>query len=304
MTYQAPEPVEAAAGASHPSVDRLADLHEELLAPAEAAAVRAHLAGCQECSDTLTALSELTDLLGADEPPAMPVDVALRLDAALAAEAARATEVTEAAATAGPQPRPAGRAAPAAPPTRTDRHSRPGRPAFRRRARLLLATAGCLAVLGLGAALLESGTAAGPSGSAADRNAAAVTGTAPGGSAQQAESGTLYSADRLPAQVRQLLADQSSGPGKSVPHATSQTQDATPTTQLPACVRSAVGSDAGDSPLAVGHGSYASTPVDVYVFPIAADPSHLDVYLLDAGCALHAGAAPAAVELHQVVPAH
>lgn len=297
MTYQAPEPVEAAAAASHPSVDQLADLHEELLAPAEAATVRAHLADCQECSDTLTALGELTDLLGADEPPAMPVDVALRLDAALAAEAAR---TPEAAATAGPQPRPGGRAAPAAPPTRTDRHSRPGRSTFRRRARLLLATAGCLAVLGLGAALLDSGTSGIPTESAAGRNTAASTGPMSAGAAR---SGTLYSADQLPSQVRQLLADQSAGPGKSVPHATSQTQDATPTTQLPDCVRSAVGSHAGASPVAIGHGSYGGTPVDVYVFPIAADPSHLDVYLLDAGCALHTPAAPATVELHQTVAA-
>lgn len=299
MTYQLPEPVEPSASASHPSVDQLADLYEDLLSPSESADLRAHLTGCAQCADTLAALSGLTDLLARDEPPAMPADVAQRIDAALAAEAATAAATATAAA--GPAPRPVGRASAGAPPTRSDRNSRPGRSAFRRRAGLLLAAAGCLGVLGLGAALLDSG---GPTtASTASRGAALTPGTASDGSLAPAASGPLYSAGQLPAQVRQLLTGASAGPGKSLPHATGQAQDDTPDLQLPACVQSAVGNHAGDSPLAVGHGRYGATAVDVYVFPLGGDPSRLDVYLLDAGCALHTPATPATVALHQVVPA-
>ncbi|WP_344445159.1 zf-HC2 domain-containing protein, partial [Kitasatospora nipponensis] len=88
MTHQAPEPVESAAAASHPSVDRLADLQEGLLPAAEAAELHAHLTHCEPCAQTLAALDALTELLAEDEPEPMPEAVALRLDAALAAEAA------------------------------------------------------------------------------------------------------------------------------------------------------------------------------------------------------------------------
>ncbi|MDH6134608.1 hypothetical protein P3T37_004012 [Kitasatospora sp. MAA4] len=308
MTHQAPDPStdHSSTGrpsAGHPDLDQLADLHEELLSPAEAAAVRAHLDGCPQCADTLAALTDLTELLGADEPPAMPADVALRIDAALAAEAA-APRPREAAAA---KPR-ATRSPAAAPPTRTDR-ARPGQSArsgLRRRARLLLAAAGCLAVLGLGAVLVDSGSHGGTVDTATSSTSSAALRPA---ESPAAVGGPVFSADQLPAQIQQLVAAQPSAAGtaKSVPRATGQNPDASPAPapadRLPGCVQAAVGSHAGDTPIAVGHGRYGSTPVDVYVFPLAADPGRLDVYLLDAGCNLHTPAAPATVELHQTVAA-
>ncbi|WP_035799391.1 anti-sigma factor [Kitasatospora mediocidica] len=315
MTNQAPDPVEDDPTASapstdqpsddHPSTDQLADLQEELLGAEEAAAVRTHLDGCAQCADTLVALAELAELLGSDDPPAMPADVALRIDAALAAEAAAhpigepASAPVSGSASGSASGPGLPRSPIAAPPGRSDRSSRPGRTAFRRRARMLLAAAGCLAVLGLGAVLVHSGSS--NDNIASSANSATLR---PADSPALA-GGPVFSADGLPSQVQQLLASQPSGStAKIVPHATNQNADATaPTDQLPGCVRAAVGGDAGKVPLAVGHGRYGSTPVDVYVFPLPADPGRLDVYLLDAGCALHTPAAPATVELHQTVAA-
>ncbi|MCD0482196.1 hypothetical protein LO771_07155 [Streptacidiphilus sp. ASG 303] len=76
-----PEPV------SHPAVEEIADLTEDLLPPQDADAVRAHLDGCAECADTRDALLEIRSLLGDSGTPRMPADVAGRIDAALAAEA-------------------------------------------------------------------------------------------------------------------------------------------------------------------------------------------------------------------------
>ncbi|MCG6494649.1 hypothetical protein [Kitasatospora sp. A2-31] len=79
-----PEPT-----AAHPSVDELADLAEGLIeSAADTAALRRHLDGCAECRGTAEALDEVRVLLGAVEPPAVPTDVAARLDAALAAAVA------------------------------------------------------------------------------------------------------------------------------------------------------------------------------------------------------------------------
>ncbi|MFJ3787853.1 hypothetical protein [Kitasatospora sp. NPDC090091] len=83
-----PEPT-----AAHPSVDELADLAEGLVdSAADTAALRRHLDGCAECRETAEALGEVRALLGAVEPPALPTDVAARLDAALAAAVAERDE--------------------------------------------------------------------------------------------------------------------------------------------------------------------------------------------------------------------
>ncbi|MGH3467716.1 MAG: hypothetical protein ACRDQF_08315, partial [Thermocrispum sp.] len=81
------------------SVDLLADLHGGALDEAQAAQLWPLVQADPEAMAVLSALdattSDLATLAGAPAPP-MPVDVAARLDAALAAEAARAGQAVPA----------------------------------------------------------------------------------------------------------------------------------------------------------------------------------------------------------------
>ncbi|GAB2689088.1 hypothetical protein [Kitasatospora kifunensis] len=331
MTNQIPDPVESASTASHPSVDQLADLHEDLLAAAEATTVRSHLADCAECSDTLAALTELTELLAADQPPAMPQDVAQRLDAALAAAAAEAAPSgpPTASGTPSPAPFPSPPALPALPATPTERRpaltappgtarqqSGPGRTRPRRsRARLLAAAVACLAVLGGGTAAVLADL--GNAGSSPSSNVAAadhsVASYAPSGEPTMqgndrpsaiTPAGPEFTAAGLPEQIRLLLPTAPSG---NLPHASSEQAVPEPSRSaaaLPACVASAFTGHQGEQPLLVTHGSYQAAPVDVYVFRISDDPAHLEVFLLTPGCAGTTPNSPAAVRLQEEVPAH
>jgi hypothetical protein len=78
-------------GDGHLDDDTLADLHEDLLAPAAARSAGDHLAGCAVCADRADRLARLPGLLadaGATGP--VPVEVATGIDAALSAEAVSA----------------------------------------------------------------------------------------------------------------------------------------------------------------------------------------------------------------------
>ncbi|GAA3054976.1 hypothetical protein GCM10020229_78480 [Kitasatospora albolonga] len=177
-------PTEPWSGTDHPDVDLLADLAEGLTDPAPAAELRAHLAGCPECTDTLAALDEVSELLGSLPAEELPPEVAGRLDAALAAEAA------------APVVLPSGRSDARA---RTRQRSRsPRRPRVPRR----VLVGAVLAVLGTGlaGALLQSlptdGGAVTASSGAAKADTAAI---GPDG------SGPLFTDEGLAAQVRQLV---------------------------------------------------------------------------------------------------
>ncbi|MFF7587487.1 anti-sigma factor family protein [Kitasatospora purpeofusca] len=221
----------------HPSVDELADLSEDLLAPAEAEALREHLAGCADCQETVDALTEVSALLGAAEPPAVPADVAARIDAALAAAAGppAAAASSTAATPSVPAARPAPTGPPKAPPARpvagTAAGTGPGRSRRGRRRALLLGSAAALVALGLGGAFLSlSSSERQDVSTTADAGAAPAAGTAApessaaGAKTDRATGGTVYQDDRLAAQVAQLLATAgttrpvkpSTGPG-SVP---------------------------------------------------------------------------------------
>jgi anti-sigma factor RsiW len=88
----------------HVDEESLALYAEGELSHRRTAKVRAHLAGCTECTATVAALTEVTAQLSHVPAPPMPSVVAARLDAALSAESAhRAAASVPAGA---PQPRP------------------------------------------------------------------------------------------------------------------------------------------------------------------------------------------------------
>lgn len=161
----------------HPDVSEISDLTEGVLSPPRTADVRRHVDGCDLCSDVLASLEEIRSLLGSmPAPQAMPIDIADRIDAALAdeasvvatasdpeAEGSRAkTDVsrdaeadvsreTEQAATAQElADRPAGHARAATGPGR--------RPVRRRRRRAVLGTTLGAAVVGVSVFLLQNVT--------------------------------------------------------------------------------------------------------------------------------------------------
>ncbi|MFJ9946376.1 hypothetical protein [Kitasatospora sp. NPDC091207] len=321
-----PGPLEA-----HPSVDELADLAEELVEPDAARALRRHLDGCADCRDTAEALAELGTLLGEVPAPAMPADVAARLDAALAAAAAEtdaagtadaATRVRSAAeapdaphTAAAPPGRTQGPAtaahpatAPVAPPARRTTATSPagpGRPRpRRRRAGLLLGAATALLAVGLGGALLlRPAEPRGADASAVRAGAAVATGAASGSATGPAEpklstGGTVYQDELLAAQVQQLLARTGAttdGPAKpfspSAAPPAAGEQGLTGGGGTPACPAPATG-----PLLATGHGSYAGAPAELLVYGVPDRPERLDVYLRAPDCG--------PVLLHRTVPAH
>ncbi|MBA0052825.1 hypothetical protein E0L36_18680 [Streptomyces sp. AJS327] len=73
----------------HPEIDEISDYTEDLLPSPRSEQVRAHLACCQPCEETRSALTEISLALGdLPEPPPMPSDIADRINVALAAEPA------------------------------------------------------------------------------------------------------------------------------------------------------------------------------------------------------------------------
>jgi hypothetical protein len=76
----------------HPDVSQLSDLTEGLLPRLRAAEVRRHLDACTLCADTHRSIIEIRGLLGALPAPAMPADVAERIDTVLAAEVPLASD--------------------------------------------------------------------------------------------------------------------------------------------------------------------------------------------------------------------
>ncbi|MEU8512659.1 hypothetical protein AB0C76_13860 [Kitasatospora sp. NPDC048722] len=309
VPFSSPDPSDPTASpGSHPSVDELADLAEELIGDAAAEALHRHLAGCAECRETADALGEVRALLGGVEAPPMPADVAARLDAAVAEEAARreaaegpqeAPGSTRGPAAPTPPSRPA--TAPVAPPARAAGATGPGRPRSRRRRfALLLGAAAALAAIGLGGALLYPAD----SGSHEAASSAAAPSTADAGHSSKGEhalgGGTEYRDDQLAAQVQKLLAGSgavvgSPPNGVARPSAAAPAEGRQPLTSEPApgagrtCPAPATG-----TPLATDRGTYAGSPVDVLVYAVPGKPGEVDVYLQSPACA---------VVLHRQVPA-
>ncbi|MFJ4800198.1 anti-sigma factor family protein [Streptomyces murinus] len=275
--------------AGHPDVTVISDLAEGLLPPERGTDVRRHLGGCELCADVYASLEEIRGLLGsAQAPEPMPVDVAQRIDAALAAEALLTTsgpdstghvsretsapiEHAAPAPTDRPADRPAGRAGAATGPGR--KKNGPGR---RRRA-FVLGGVLTAAVLGAGALVLQS-LGGGTSSTTAKGKPSA--------------SASAFSGSSVQNQVRDLLATKKSpqredGQRPRSGQNTPQTGESAntllqPQVAVPECVRRAV--PRGGQALAAKTGTYAGKSAYLVVLPDPQDSARVTAYVVDAAC--------------------
>ncbi|AGJ56048.1 hypothetical protein OOK43_14300 [[Kitasatospora] papulosa] len=285
----------AADMAQHPEASEIADLTEGLLPSSREAAVRSHLASCDECGDIHASLEEIRSLLGSAGPPSdhMPEDVVRRIGTALAqeagsaattpAQAASVSRETEALPTdATAVPRPAGRPRGATGPGRS--------PARRKRRTVILGTAFGAAAVGMGAFLFQSLPSSQDSaGSMADHGVSAAE-----------KSQEDFSEGALEGRVHTLLnetkaseapdsapaepsVDTTPPPGNLPP------EDATPSTRLfapvvpvPPCVQKGTGRTT--PALAVEEGSYEGTAAFLVVLPHTTDSRRVQAYVVDAAC--------------------
>jgi len=271
----------------HLDLDDLADL----LAGEGAAAEVRHVAGCPACSSALDDLDEaqrpVRAALAALPEPAVPSDLAARLDAALLA----AREQEDAApAPADVPPARAGPAGPAGPATVVPLH----RP--RRRIppeRLLTAAAGIVLLLVVGVAAL----AVSRQGTGGDSSTSSSAGSAAGPAAARgvptSSTGADYGSgrDALAAALPQLLRGGTDRRQFTSGAASGEAEDPLARlrdpTELAGCLSGLFDPAGGDpaalGPVALDYARYAGRPALVTVLP-ASDPTRLDVYVLGAGC--------------------
>ncbi|MFM9612552.1 anti-sigma factor family protein [Streptomyces niveiscabiei] len=276
--------------AGHPDVAELSDLTEGLPTPSRTTELRRHLDGCEVCADTYASLEEIRELLGTlPEPVAMPEDVALRIDAALAAEAgAGASEAEVAGAgvagagvaaeasdvsretsapdrTPGTSDRPSGHPRATTGPGRKTK----GRPRSRRRTAAVLGVF-TAAALGLGSVLLSS--LAGSDGDSGGPTAADTF-----------SKGTLQ--ESVDAALQAHRSSSRSPKGDVGIQGTVESPQVLSAPNVPACVLK--GTARTDSALASKEGVYEGKDVLLVVFRNASDRTHVDAYLVDRACEQH-----------------
>lgn len=280
-------------GYEHLDVDTLAELAAGLLDTHQAEAARAHLTDCAACSRRAGDLVRTSEVLAAASRPRMPVDVAARLDAALAAEA-RARAVRTSAE--GQTPTVSARDGSVVPLARRRR---------RKRLAATVAVAASAVVLAGGVVGVRAFQGAEPQRTSASRAQGSGAGDAtrkdaqvnpPDQNAEAAEpvtaSGRDYSSRELPGQVAELLRDESKKPQMGTqelkPTPRPLRSLATPAT-LAHCVTHVAG-NAGTPPLAVDLARYAGEPAAVIVVP-STRPDKASVWVVDPSCShvrLHA----------------
>lgn len=274
----------------HPDVSEISDLTEGVLPPSRTVDVRRHLDRCDLCADVRSSLEEIRGLLGTLPGPArMPVDVAERIDAALAAEALLdATTPNGAAPVSRETTRKAVGAAPdrsgtaerpaTAPAGRPSSSTGPGRaPARRRRYAVVSAVCG-LAAVGLGVLVFQ---AAVPNG---DESGVASAENAP------VSHDPRFSGTVLTDKVRSLLISRERSYDTTSPRLPSirdAQKDASPMVgtadrHLPMCVRQ--GLARSEQPLAVERGEYRGRSAYLVVLPHPRTETQVDVYVMDAFC--------------------
>ncbi|MFI8434212.1 hypothetical protein ACIGJO_10740 [Streptomyces sp. NPDC079020] len=304
--------------AQHPDVSEISDLTEGLLPPSRTAEVRRHIDGCALCGDVRTSLEEIRSLLGTlPGPPAMPEDIAGRIDAALAAEAlldstAPGEGVDVSRETSTPTKNPSDPAEPAeALPgqrTRTTPVDRPaGRPSAstgpgrrtsgRRRRTAVLGAAFGAAVITMGILFLQ------PFQGSQDKTASMADHSA-GADERSARS---FSEDTLEDTVQDLLGattapESPRGQRQQPESGTKTTGDVgspeatapdkplrTATVDVPPCVQQATGRDT--AALAIDEGRYQGRDAFLVVLPHATDATRVQAYVVAATCV---GAGPEA----------
>ena len=259
---------------SHLDLDTVADLDADLLAQDEAAAARAHLADCTQCSQELARLRTTRALLSTMPTESMPQDVTARVETALRHEqeapAPRGTVV----------------------------------PIGRRRwnsAAVAGAAAG-IAIIGLIAAValgsIRSGNHGSSSGSTADRagGAGSALSRAPE-SVKRWATGRNYTAGSLAGLVPPLVVGTPPATGGGA-------QTAAPPVSSPATgagrgytidqLRSSpaavidcgriLGGGTAAAPLAVDFAKYDGKPAAIFVLPTAGHPESLDVWVVRSTC--------------------
>ncbi|MFG2671526.1 anti-sigma factor family protein [Streptomyces sp. NPDC048445] len=295
----------------HPDVSEISDLTEGVLSPPRTADVRRHLDSCELCADVLASLEEIRSLLGSmPAPQAMPIDIADRIDAALADEAravatasdseaegsrakADVSRETEQAATAQEvADRPAGHARAATGPGR--------RPMRRRRRRAVLGTTLGAAVVGVSVFLLQN--------IPTSHSSADVSASDQGTSAKKSDS-QAFSQSTVQERVHSLLSSgtEPSGPEKSAGRdqapsidtksspqteppgsASPQAPLRAPVATVPSCVEQGIGRNS--AVLAVEKGTYQGADAFLVVLPHPTDTTRVEAYVVDAACV---GADPA-----------
>ncbi|MFF9122495.1 hypothetical protein ACF09J_04190 [Streptomyces sp. NPDC014889] len=264
--------------AGHPDVTEISDLTEGLLAPSRAEDLQRHLDECALCADVHASLTEIRALLGAlPDVPAMPADVADRIDAALAAEApatgapvtggARVSRETSAV------DRPSGR--PRASSTG------PGRRTGIRRGRrrgAVLGSVVALAALGVTSVVLAT--------LHDDKRSDTAAHDRPSASAD------TFSASTLKSEVADLLArEQQPRRDAHTPHdfgvesaaGTDRPKLLKSPPTVPSCVRQGI--NGSGTPLAARAGTYDGKDAYLVVLPDASgDSTRVTAYLVDATC--------------------
>ena len=276
----------------HPDIETIAEYVEDLLAPQAAAELSAHLTGCPACRESREALDEIRSLLGETEVPSIPEDVALRIDAALAAEAAAPSAGVHQAdspprALAAPGATPRGSVGPSG--------ARRGDSQGRRARRLRRAALGMASLAACGliiTAVLNTHTTESSSGA---RGAAA--GGFSGAAGGAGPRFTAFSQSGFTQQIQTLLtppAGQSNEPqiqgGGQHPESVSTRSAGEPVAvTAPGCVLASVDRP-GSRPTSVFLGTYQNIEVYALVYPAAGDPAHaVQAYLVDAACTTPAG---------------
>ncbi|MFF1693610.1 hypothetical protein ACFVXC_08310 [Streptomyces sp. NPDC058257] len=312
--------------AGHPEVAEISDLTEGLLPLSRTVDVRRHLDDCTLCADVYASLEEIRGMLGTlPGPPRMPVDVAGRIDAALAAEAlldsiapgsadsvdqdpmlrpmasvrvSRETSPASGEPSEPFEPSEPSRAAASSPPAdRPAGHSRaatgPGRGRrFRggRRRSVVLGAVFTAAVIGLGSLLIQN----------LGNDSGGTSDTASG----HADPAHAFSEGRLKGQVNDLLTKAptaESDPGSSKPSFDVRSSPESPkdkqaplreaTVTIPKCIQLGIGDR---TPLAAEEGTYKGKDAYLVVASHDSDSMKVSAYVIDAACVDKASSADAA----------
>ncbi|SHL65051.1 anti-sigma factor family protein [Actinacidiphila paucisporea] len=268
----------------HPDVMAISDLMEGILPPERATVVRAHVESCVECAEVLASLREIQDLLGGmPEPEPMPVEVAARIDAALADEARldgvlpyvpRETSLPSQDAS-GPRSVPRGTSASVG---RSSASTGPGRRRLRRG--LLIGAASVATVLALGGLVYELASSSGGNTMNADSGAQRKSG------ARNQDASSVVGDD-----VARLLGGArggktgSNGVTSPMLHADGDSRVTAPdgtVVTVPSCVLQAT--HRTQRPLAADREPYQGVDSFLVVLPDPADGDRVDAFVVTASC--------------------